>query len=389
MAAATDATGAGAVVLTAVYVAKLRLKMRLRSSQLGAAAVLAAGDNPAQSTPLLTPSNGCATAFDDGFQPPRCPHLSRMLPQPALRSDRLCPGNGRQLVVIPEAVDDSLAREAFAFSSKYAGSWGTYLELNGLEPDGSPRLRASSGSDGEPDVTALALRLVKSLLRRGAGSLLLPDLDRLHGFSLWSVQGGVGQMTEYHVDYAEIYRRETGIIRPPLHAITLQLSPVDPEDIEGGTFGAHVGGIEHYAQHGYKCRLAPPQGGYPTPDWCTDAGWRHAPYAFNQATVSAGDLPHASSRVVKWPVHIPRVVIGINTFGPEEGPVEARLPLHSAAFRRALKLQRLEAVLARLPQEQLSRILGRGRGGGATAAGKAVASDAARGCSYDRESSGA
>jgi hypothetical protein len=310
--------------------------------------------------------------------------------QPALRSDRLSPGNSRELVVIGEAVDDSLAREAFAFSSTYGGSWGTYLEVDGQEPDGSPRLRASSGSDGEPDVAALALRLVLSLLRRGAGPLLLPDLDRLHGFSLWSVQGDVGQMTEYHIDYAEVYRRETGIIRPPLHAITLQLSPVDPADIEGGTFGAHVGGIEHYARHGYKCRLAPPRAGCPAPDWGTGTGWRYAPYAFNQATVCAGDVPHASSRVTRWPVHTPRVVIGINTFGPEEGLVEARLPLHSAAFRRALKLQRLEAVLARLPPEQLIKILGRRRGGagGAEVAGGAVSGDGARGCSHDRENSG-
>jgi hypothetical protein len=266
-------------------------------------------------------------------------------------------------VVIPEAVDEALAREAFAFSSSYAGSWGTYLELDGLDPDGSPRLRASSGSLCEPDVAALALRLVRSLLQRGTGPLLLPDMDRVHGFSLWSVQGGVGQMTEYHIDYAEVYRRETGIIRPPLHAVTLQLSPVDQADIEGGTFGAHVSGLGHYAKHGYKCRLAPPQSGCPTPDWDTDSGWKFAPYAFNQATVSAGDVPHASSRVTKWPAHTPRVVIGINTFGFVEGPVEARLPLHSAAFRRALKLQRLEAVLARLPREQLCRVLRRRAGG--------------------------
>ena len=159
----------------------------------------------------------------------------------------------------------------------------------------------------------------------------------MHGFSVWAVVGGVGLETAYHVDYAEVYRRRTNVIIPPVHAATLQVSPVAPADVEGGTFGAHSGGLDHYRKLGYKCRLAasPAPPGQPTFDWGQAASpvgtcgggegggcWEFAPYAFRQATLCCGELPHAADRVVRWPASHCRVVVGINSMGFVEGPTE-------------------------------------------------------------------
>ena len=100
------------------------------------------------------------------------------------------------------------------------------------------------------------------------------------------------------------------------------------KDIEGGTFGAHVDGLEHYIRHGYKCKWGskPADADAPTADWGIDPGWRYASYRFRQATLSSGELPHACDVVRRWPEGVQRVVVGINTFGRVEGPTEAKLP---------------------------------------------------------------
>ena len=61
------------------------------------------------------------------------------------------------------------------------------------------------------------------------------------------------------MDYAEVFRRRTNIVAPAIHAATLQVSPVaaDGGDVEGGTFGAHAGGLAHYRAPGYKTRARP------------------------------------------------------------------------------------------------------------------------------------
>ena len=53
----------------------------------------------------------------------------------------------------------------------------------------------------------------------------MPDLEHVHGFSVWAVVGDVGFKTAYHLDYAEVFRHRTNVIRPPLHAATLQVGP--------------------------------------------------------------------------------------------------------------------------------------------------------------------
>ena len=106
-------------------------------------------------------------------------------------------------------------------------------------------------------------------------------LRHVHGFSVWAVCGGEGLQTDYHMDYAEVFRRRTNIVAPAIHAATLQVSPVAAGggDVEGGTFGAHAGGLAHYQAHGYKTRTRPAPDGKPTQDWGDDGGWSYAPYA--------------------------------------------------------------------------------------------------------------
>lgn len=180
------------------------------------------------------------------------------------------------------------------------------------------------------------------------------DLPHIHGFGVWAVIGGIGLETSYHMDYAEVYRRRTNCIVPPVHAATLQVAPVQPDEVEGGTFGAHSGGLEHYRTIGYKGRRDVEQTELPTSDWGQSEGWAYARYTFRQCTLSNGELPHACDRVRRWPEGLKRVVVGINTFGSVEGPAELATPQHSREFKNSLKLQML---LKQAGPEGLARML--------------------------------
>eukprot|EP00965_Chrysotila_dentata_P060642 2009285-Pleurochrysis_carterae.AAC.4 len=215
----------------------------------------------------------------------------------------------------------------------------------------------------------------------------------------------------YHVDYSEPYRHKTNVICPPIHAVTLQLTPLPTGFVvEGGMFGAHIDGcaislafsfhttlsmqnsfdveesklptwtpctvpqcvlevtvqlvlsgchrpyfaqlhrrLEHYRAHGYKASLQKPTNGLPTADWGESDGWRFTPYRFNQATITPGDMPHAATIINSWPEGMKRLVIGINTCSFVEGPSEMDMPQHSRAFKRALKLRRCAVRLMAVP----------------------------------------
>ena len=301
----------------------------------------------------LTSAEACdLLPYDDGFVPRSCTRAGRLLRQPALR--RLPPG----MIVMQGAVDPALALEAYEYTSTLGQPWGTYLTSNGESAPGELELQRIGA---EPEVESLAARLLASFWRRGAAQLCGADLEHVHGFSVWAVVGDVGFKTAYHLDYAEVYRHRTNVIRPPLHAATLQVSPVPLGSFEGGSFGAHLDGLKHYEKHGYKTRREP-AGDLPTTDWGTCERWQFAPYRFNQATLSNGELPHAADTVTAWPSHLRRVVIGINSMGRVEGPSECALPQHSKAFKRHLKLTQLEAMLRDMPPEARSKLVARAKG---------------------------
>ena len=151
--------------------------------------------------------------FDDGFVPSTCTTPTNVVRQPALA--RL----PRALTVIQKALDPELAIQLYRFSLEHGEPWGTYAEFEGVDA-GELKLKMRGA---EPEIDMLAQAALRSLWARGAGKWLEGDLKHVHGFSVWAVVGGVKSSTAYHVDYAEVYRRNTNIIRPPLHAITLQV----------------------------------------------------------------------------------------------------------------------------------------------------------------------
>ena len=293
--------------------------------------------------------------FDDGFVPSTCLKPTRLLRQPAPR--QLPPG----MTVIADALVPELARETYEFTSALGEPWGTYFTLEG---ETSPGELSVNRVGAEPAVESLAERVLKSFWKRSAAALLRDDLKHVHGFGIWAVVGGVGFTTAYHLDYAEVYRRQTNVIRPPMHAATLQVSPLPPGSaVAGGTFGAHLDGLEHYRAHGYKTRRAQqqPREGQPTSDWGECDRWQYAPYRFNQATLCSGEYPHAADTVREWPPDLRRVVVGINTFGHVEGPSEAALPQHSKSFKRHVKLQQLEKMLVEMDPRARSKLIARAK----------------------------
>ena len=334
-----------------------------------------------------TPPDELLEPFDDGFIPSTCAGKpTRLLRQPAFPLARLPPG----LTVLPEAVSDAAARAVYEFTAARSEPWGTYLRLaadGGAAEDGGGALRLEA-KGAEPEVEALALAILQDLWAGAAGALMRPDLRHVHGFSVWAVCGGEGLQTDYHMDYAEVFRRRTNIVAPAIHAATLQVSPVaaDGGDVEGGTFGAHAGGLAHYQAHGYKTRTRPAPDGKPTQDWGDDGGWSYAPYAFRQATLCDGTLPHAASRVERWPAGMRRVVVGINSMGFVEGPMELEVPQHSAAFRRMVKT---EMLLQKLGPEQLLKKLHAIRRRKAAAAAAAAAAGGAPAAEEPAKAAGA
>ena len=176
-----------------------------------------------------------AEAYDDGFAPRSCTRAGRLLRQPA--SPTLPAG----MTVMQGAVDPALALEAYEYTSALGQPWGTYLTLTGESAPGELELQRIGA---EPEVESLAARLLASFWRRGAAQLCGADLEHVHGFSVWAVVGDVGFKTAYHLDYAEVFRHKTNVIRPPLHAATLQVSWItwrSPFLIEAATLsGSHV-----------------------------------------------------------------------------------------------------------------------------------------------------
>ena len=156
--------------------------------------------------------------FDDGFVPSTCLNPTRLLRQPTPR--HLPPG----MTLIADAIEPELARETYEFTAALGEPWGTYLTLQG---ETSPGELSVSRVGAEPvRVPRTGAQVIPAAER---AALLRDDLKHVHGIGVWAVVGGVGFTTAYHLDYAEVYRRCTTLIRPPLHAGTLQVSLLQPD----------------------------------------------------------------------------------------------------------------------------------------------------------------
>ena len=84
------------------------------------------------------------------------------------------------------------------------------------------------------------------------GDTIKKDYSKIHGTAVWALSAKENSEVQYHIDYAELVRYETGIIYPPLYAGTIHCSKVADGEIVGGKFEANLAGLEHYNKVGYK-----------------------------------------------------------------------------------------------------------------------------------------
>ena len=288
--------------------------------------------NPMSAAQALT-EPGTAPLVDckDGFRPGDAGPETRA-------AQVLCHSPGL-VAVLDSVLPRALAEQAYRFTCAQKAPWGGYvlkddvIGQHGI--DGAlPSLEA--GDDPIP----LAIQMLRHVCgATGAARALFgaeAGSDRAHGFAFWALASPAGSEVPYHMDYAEQYRLETNIIHPPIMGATLQLSPIDDGDMQGGTFAVHTDGLRHYKRFGHQCRLASDDA--LRADMESSPGWIRVPYRFNRATVHDGSLPHLSTKVTTLPPGVKRVILGINLFDSEIGPRVQRVPIHSYAFKRTEKL---------------------------------------------------
>jgi hypothetical protein len=97
---------------------------------------------------------------------------------------------------------------------------------------------------------------------------------------------GEEDSVQYHVDYAELYRYETGIIHTPALAGTIHLSPIAEGGMEGGEFMCNSEGVEHYRRFGYKGNLAPQE---LLADLSRNENWMTVAYRADRGILHTGD----------------------------------------------------------------------------------------------------
>ena len=167
------------------------------------------------------------------------------------------------------------------------------------------------------------------------------------------------------------HRYETNIIYPPIYAGVYHASPFRQGAMAGGDFMVHLGGLQHYAEFGYKGALQSP--GRLESDMLA-GDWTLFKYKCNRGILFDGELPHLATPIVSLPGGTPgsvpppppvpdvhsgsgsagkygstvpsgggsdqprRVILGFNCFPATVGECCMRAPEHSDAFNRTVKL---------------------------------------------------
>lgn len=156
------------------------------------------------------------------------------------------------------------------------------------------------------------------------------DLDNnLHGAAVWTLSSTLSNEVDYHIDYAELIRYEHNIIVPPLYGCVVHCT--DNDSIVGGDFMINTDGIDHYQEHGYKCKLSSINFDY-------ESSWITIPFKFNRAILFDGEFPHLSTKLMHIPSGMKRVIVGVNFFSHDIGPAVQIAPEHSPAFVRRVKM---------------------------------------------------
>lgn len=244
-------------------------------------------------------------------------------------------------------------------TSSTQGSWGTYVTfdevrtsmafkdsfredlLNNTEPSSSTPLSVETYRH---ELAKLAV--LEFLFER----INLHKEENIHGVAVWGLSSSISNQVQYHIDYAELIRYEHNLIYPPIYAGTIQVSPI--KEIIGGDFAVNTEGLRHYEKNGYKGKKSHDEyGGYyqqpvslyddyarenrnaSSPPWIT------IPYKYNQGILHDGDYPHLSTPITSIsPVGEKRVIIGLNIFSHDIGPIVQKAPEHSQSFNKRVKL---------------------------------------------------
>lgn len=202
------------------------------------------------------------------------------------------------------------------------------------------------------------------------------DLASSHGIAVWCLSSCEGDSVDYHIDYAELFRYETGIILPPLAAGTIQLTSKELQTpLLGGEFMANSHGIEHYKKFGYKGEnsisghntsydLSTVHSGQLSgplalqEEISSGSGWSTIRFQRGRGILHCGLWPHLSLPVRQLGPGQRRVVLGLNLF-PVFDPLNeccVRAPEHSRAFNRTVRLyQALNGGLGLVGQSHYSR----------------------------------
>ena len=175
--------------------------------------------------------------------------------------------------------------------------------------------------------------------------LLMPEVvEAIHGVAVWCLASEEGHQVEYHIDYAELFRYETGIVHTPILAGTCHISPIKDGGMEGGDFMANKLGYEHYKKFGYKANLMSFEA-LEEDISLHPEHWVRIPFHSNRGIVHHGSLPHLSTRITRLPEDsltgkkLKRVILGFNCFvGEAVGICCQRAPEHSDVFNRTVRL---------------------------------------------------
>jgi hypothetical protein len=200
---------------------------------------------------------------------------------------------------------------AYQFALKHNRPWGAYVTNDDAE---NLSLVPEDIFASDP-IRAVALKATRELVYKKG--LYQKDLQHLlkvtAGTAVWCLVSGVDDEVRYHIDYAELYRYETGIIHIPCIAGTIHLSPLNEDDIEGGVFMVTTEGIDHYRKFGYKgcngseCELQS--------DIQFNPSWKSVPYSGDRGILHSGSWPHLSTKITRiGPTHVKRVILGVNVF---------------------------------------------------------------------------
>jgi hypothetical protein len=256
-----------------------------------------------------------------------------------------------QVHVYDTAVEPSLADALYDATLREGRPWGTYVTVESIQSAWrSAKQTHPAATNDNNDIDALSLQIAAAYFvivlhqqptfaytnkkrnnnhHRHEVLFTRDDLQKAHGVAIWALPASTGSSVPYHMDYAEQVRHQTNQIVPPLLAGTLHCTRAK---VTGGDYLVHVGGnenntdtaLDHYRRHGHKgCKLP-----------VEYDSMKCIPYKYNRMIVQSGHLPHASTRVASIvPNDQKRVIVGLNVFAHDFGPLVQQAPEHSRAFR--------------------------------------------------------